>query len=850
MLLRFEHSSIREPAVYKSETVIESAMQSLNYLGLDHRERAQTDPPSDPFSTNKNSGLHAILMDDLTRVSKDRCAFCECKTKTLHPYRFRPPRDAAPDDDASSPRSFYVWFAWDWQNFFPICDRCHPGENASYFGVYKKRIAPEQTEIEDWRAIADSTRSIAIPTNLRNRLISEERPLLYAPGQIGKYGSAFTIDRDAYLIGKTERARITIDHFNLNDDITRLQRQEAISKRLSKLKRLGPSADFKFDDMEYGGAWYLTVKRIIGAMLRQSGIRGQTYRHQIRKSVSRLYTSDIWSHFDEFALMDEEDAPPKPDPFATISQRPAEINPPNVQYVEDVAAIRKAARYSAQQPRLKSVQVENFKSLQNISITLPDPETLSHTKRKRTPQKGVQTPCLLMLGENATGKSSFLEAVALCALPGAERDSLLSVANLIPKHLILNPKYLGSPDAPQAEAAHIKLRFHSDNDRGDEQQLDITPTGYVPSNRVRDDFLVFAYGAHRLFGPSQSNPVPKACDQVITLFRDDAMTIDPEKWLTEIAQTNPIDLDTIASALRPVIQLDGEFRDIEIVEDDNGDPVCQINLKRTPNAPRSVRSDTSPNEYIVPTPLRYISSGYRAIIALICDIFKGIMERLEVKAKTARTVPVLILIDEIEAHLHPRWKLEVISGLREALPRATFVMSSHDPLCIRGMNTGEVVVFNRYYQEIEHAQSIDPPETGTLQTREIVETITDFPDSQQLTIEQLLTSDLFQLYSPNDRRMEQEFSRMARILDKEATGTITPNEREALQEFRRLVNNALPIGMTEAERLVQEAVADFLALRRDTGSQERKNARAEAKRKIIARLKAIAGDPNAEAPSR
>ena len=204
---------------------------------------------------------------------------------------------------------------------------------------------------------------------------------------------------------------------------------------------------------------------------------------------------------------------------------------------------------------------------------------------------------------------------------------------------------------------------------------------------------------------------------------------------------------------------------------------------------------------------------------------------MKITPALAREVPVLIMIDEIEAHLHPRWKLEIVSGLRKALPHASFIMSSHDPLCIRGMEQGEVTVFNRYYR----------PRNNEGFTREYVETISQFPIFENMTIEQLLTSDLFQLYSPDDRRVEAKFGNIIQLLEKEKEKKLIDDEKEVLETFRDEIDEALPVGLGEAGRLVQEAVAEFLALRR--GPKKDANVkRKEAKEKILAILKDLAGD--------
>ena len=193
--------------------------------------------------------------------------------------------------------------------------------------------------------------------------------------------------------------------------------------------------------------------------------------------------------------------------------------------------------------------------------------------------------------------------------------------------------------------------------------------------------------------------------------------------------------------------------------------------------------------------------------------------------------PVLVIIDEIEVHLHPRWKMEIIAGLRRALPKATFIMSSHDPLCVRGMKNGEVIVFNRYQDDKN--------------MRENVEITEDFPDFDKMTIEDLLTSDLFKMFSTNDRNTEQNMYIWAKLTAKDKAGhKLSKDEKAKLVDFAKFTQKALPTGMTDVEGLIQEAVASYI-LERRKDRETSTTARRVAIEKIKEQLRKIAGELDA-----
>src|SRR3546814_15479912 len=117
---------------------------------------------------------------------------------------------------------------------------------------------------------------------------------------------------------------------------------------------------------------------------------------------------------------------------------------------------------------------------------------------------------------------------------------------------------------------------------------------------------------------------------------------------------------------------------------------------------------------------------------------RGLVGTGDEKGSSLANARALVLVDEIEAHLHPRWKLRIMKGLREALPNVTFIVTTHDPLCLRGLGANEVMVLRRIQQDVR-PNSEDLPY--------VVDSLIKIPSIDSLTIEQLLTSDLFQLFS-------------------------------------------------------------------------------------------------------
>lgn len=78
-------------------------------------------------------------------------------------------------------------------------------------------------------------------------------------------------------------------------------------------------------------------------------------------------------------------------------------------------------------------------------------------------------------------------------------------------------------------------------------------------------------------------------------------------------------------------------------------------------------------------PFDALSDGYRAYIGWIADMLYHICAGAPsgVKLREYRGV---ILVDEIDLHLHPAWQREVVTQLSKALPLMQFVLTSHSPI--------------------------------------------------------------------------------------------------------------------------------------------------------------------------
>lgn len=94
-------------------------------------------------------------------------------------------------------------------------------------------------------------------------------------------------------------------------------------------------------------------------------------------------------------------------------------------------------------------------------------------------------------------------------------------------------------------------------------------------------------------------------------------------------------------------------------------------------------------------PFDYLSDGYRNTIAMVADIARrAFILNPQFGADAARMTPGIVLIDELDLHLHPKWQRTIVSDLKRAFPHVQFFATSHSPFIIQSLEEGELLDLN------------------------------------------------------------------------------------------------------------------------------------------------------------
>lgn len=85
-------------------------------------------------------------------------------------------------------------------------------------------------------------------------------------------------------------------------------------------------------------------------------------------------------------------------------------------------------------------------------------------------------------------------------------------------------------------------------------------------------------------------------------------------------------------------------------------------------------------------PFHLLSDGYRNMIGMVADIaYRMATLNPQLEADVIKQTEGIVLIDEIDLHLHPKWQREVVGRLLNTFPKVQFVATTHSPFIIQSL---------------------------------------------------------------------------------------------------------------------------------------------------------------------
>jgi hypothetical protein len=113
----------------------------------------------------------------------------------------------------------------------------------------------------------------------------------------------------------------------------------------------------------------------------------------------------------------------------------------------------------------------------------------------------------------------------------------------------------------------------------------------------------------------------------------------------------------------------------------------------------SHRFDIAVGDTSLRLPATWLSHGYQAILACLADLVGHVIWEARVDGRTGPVLPEemegLVLVDELDLHLHPAWQVGLIAALKQTLPRMQFIVTTHSPMLLSGLEQDEIVVLEQ-----------------------------------------------------------------------------------------------------------------------------------------------------------
>ena len=107
-------------------------------------------------------------------------------------------------------------------------------------------------------------------------------------------------------------------------------------------------------------------------------------------------------------------------------------------------------------------------------------------------------------------------------------------------------------------------------------------------------------------------------------------------------------------------------------------------------------------------PFDGLSDGYRNVIKIVADIATRMcILNPYLKEDTLEKTPGVVIIDELDLSLHPKWQRRIIATLTTISPRVQFICASHSPFLIQSLKKGKLISMDGEIEEEYYSQSIE-----------------------------------------------------------------------------------------------------------------------------------------------
>lgn len=336
---------------------------------------------------------------------------------------------------------------------------------------------------------------------------------------------------------------------------------------------------------------------------------------------------------------------------------------------------------------IELTNVRSFGNAQRMDFVHPDSEFRTSKTPAEANGKHLPRPRLrninLLLGDNGSGKTTVLRAIAATAFGPAAKDILRdsSIVRLGKTEGLLQAGVcLHEQDRSTEKHRTLAVGLDRMGERLDvTTRLDVQ-SDWIPERSQKfddaeykdfwkpvyesqnDAFFIVGYGATRLveqldkYNPGARSKVRPMRDQrVASLFEDSFSLIPLASWLPQLKPRSRY--EQVVKLLNAMIK-PGRF-EFGGQQDKRGDYMFQ-------------RGELA-------IPFQSLSDGYRAYIGWVGDLLHHLCFGCP-SGNELVDMHGIVLVDEVDLHLHPKWQMKVLEKISKIFPKLQFIVTSHSPL--------------------------------------------------------------------------------------------------------------------------------------------------------------------------
>jgi len=361
----------------------------------------------------------------------------------------------------------------------------------------------------------------------------------------------------------------------------------------------------------------------------------------------------------------------------------------------------------------------------------------------------------VILGNNNTGKTTILKCLAMLT-PGLSYNSpsklgygVLGLYSHWPNENYENT----SPFSISAtiSSSNDEIRYIAELEAPSEDDTFLLPNSTVFSIEIAQVFIVYSYGASRKMSTAALSESEEKKPHSSLIDHQDLPNM--EDWLLSLYLADQLG----QTDAKKILDLAKQILSSDLLPD-----VQKVNL----NSREKGAGFVNFVEFLTDfgwIRLRNLGYGYQTMIAWVLDLVKRMVERYP-NSSNPLAEPAIVLVDEIDLHLHPDWQRKIISHLTKYFPNTQFIATAHSPLIVQSAEEVNVVILKKVGESV----IVEQPKIRSFRGWTVEEILTDLMDLEGQTMSQTYLELMEQyddaLDSDDFEKAEDAFKKLDKIL--------------------------------------------------------------------------------------